>query len=234
MDNQNNDHEKQDDEESQEGDTQITKGNSSQAYDDDDDEGTPAKGKATQNRRAGRRKINIEFIGDKSRRHITFSKRKAGIMKKAYELSTLTGTQVLLLVASETGHVYTFATPKLQPLITKTEGKNLIQACLNAPDPQPLENQQDMGPGGLGGDQFLPQQSGSQQGHGLDMDGNDIKKMRGDMKSVPVQQYSQSQQQMSSPTPSQGGYGSLPTGPTNTYHQFHNNTNTLHMETFHR
>jgi len=29
-----------------------------------------------------RRKINIEFIADKSRRHITFSKRKAGIMKK--------------------------------------------------------------------------------------------------------------------------------------------------------
>eukprot|EP01135_Chromosphaera_perkinsii_P010717 Nk52_evm2s2208 gene=Nk52_evmTU2s2208 len=88
-------------------------------------------------KRAGRRKINIEFIEDKSRRHITFSKRKAGIMKKAYELSTLTGTQVLLLVASETGHVYTFATPKLQPLITKPEGKNLIQACLNAPDNVP-------------------------------------------------------------------------------------------------
>jgi len=89
-------------------------------------------------KKAGRRKINIEFIEDKSRRHITFSKRKAGIMKKAYELSTLTGTQVLLLVASETGHVYTFATPKLQPLITKPEGKNLIQACLNAPDQPPM------------------------------------------------------------------------------------------------
>eukprot|EP00163_Fabomonas_tropica_P015168 TRINITY_DN2771_c0_g1_i10.p1 TRINITY_DN2771_c0_g1~~TRINITY_DN2771_c0_g1_i10.p1 ORF type:complete len:289 (+),score=79.47 TRINITY_DN2771_c0_g1_i10:360-1226(+) len=88
-------------------------------------------------RKAGRRKINIEYIEDKSRRHITFSKRKAGIMKKAYELSTLTGTQVLLLVASETGHVYTFATPKLQPLITKPEGKNLIQACLNVPDIPP-------------------------------------------------------------------------------------------------
>lgn len=32
--------------------------------------------------RKGRRKINIEFITDKSRRLITFSKRKAGIMKK--------------------------------------------------------------------------------------------------------------------------------------------------------
>ena len=69
---------------------------------------------STDKGKQGRRKINIEYIDDKSRRHITFSKRKAGIMKKAYELSTLTGTQVLLLVASETGHVYTFATPKLQ------------------------------------------------------------------------------------------------------------------------
>ncbi|KAJ3202658.1 hypothetical protein HDU67_000367 [Dinochytrium kinnereticum] len=32
--------------------------------------------------RSGRKKIKIEFIQDKSRRHITFSKRKAGIMKK--------------------------------------------------------------------------------------------------------------------------------------------------------
>lgn len=48
---------------------------------------------------------------------------------KAYELSVLTGTQVLLLVVSETGLVYTFTTPKLQPLVTKAEGKNLIQVC---------------------------------------------------------------------------------------------------------
>ncbi|WRT66757.1 uncharacterized protein IL334_003720 [Kwoniella shivajii] len=81
-----------------------------------------------------RRKIKIEYINDKSRRHITFSKRKAGIMKKAYELSILTGTQVLLLVVSETGLVYTFTTTKLQPLVQKAEGKSLIQACLNAPD----------------------------------------------------------------------------------------------------
>lgn len=31
---------------------------------------------------SGRKKIQIAFIEDKSRRHITFSKRKAGIMKK--------------------------------------------------------------------------------------------------------------------------------------------------------
>ena len=56
---------------------------------------------------------------------------------QAYELSTLTGTQVMLLVASETGHVYTFATRKLQPMITSDAGKALIQTCLNSPDPPP-------------------------------------------------------------------------------------------------
>eukprot|EP01133_Synstelium_polycarpum_P005741 gene5741-6643_t len=69
-----------------------------------DDESEPTSPSNDTPKKAGRRKIKIEFIDDKSRRHITFSKRKAGIMKKAYELSTLTGTQVLLLVASETGH----------------------------------------------------------------------------------------------------------------------------------
>lgn len=109
--------------------TQFARGSISGAGDDDDDD-EPSSGKQQKERR----KIEIKFIQDKSRRHITFSKRKAGIMKKAYELSVLTGTQVLLLVVSETGLVYTFTTPKLQPLVTKSEGKNLIQACLNAPE----------------------------------------------------------------------------------------------------
>ena len=52
------------------------------------------------------------------------------LLFQAYELSTLTGTQVMLLVASETGHVYTFATRKLQPMITSDAGKALIQVSV--------------------------------------------------------------------------------------------------------
>ena len=63
---------------------------------------------------------------------------------QAYELSTLTGTQVMLLVASETGHVYTFATPKLQPMITSEAGKALIQTCLHTPDPTPQQMDYDI------------------------------------------------------------------------------------------
>jgi len=43
----------------------------------------------------------------------------------------------MLLVASETGHVYTFATRKLQPVIMSEGGKALIQTCLNSPDTPP-------------------------------------------------------------------------------------------------
>ena len=59
--------------------------------DDDEEEGPPRKKRGGH----GRRKIEIEYIEDKIRRHITFSKRKAGISKKAYELSRLTGAQDL-------------------------------------------------------------------------------------------------------------------------------------------
>lgn len=51
--------------------------------DDDDDEKTGRE----------RRKIEIKFIQDKSRRHITFSKRKAGIMKKVSSPTTRYSTR---------------------------------------------------------------------------------------------------------------------------------------------
>ncbi len=53
---------------------------SAAADDDDDDDDKPGR---------ERRKIEIKFIQDKSRRHITFSKRKAGIMKKVRQASIL-------------------------------------------------------------------------------------------------------------------------------------------------
>ncbi|KAK1349755.1 MADS box-containing transcription factor [Hamiltosporidium tvaerminnensis] len=92
----------------------------------------------TKKRKTGRKKINMAYIEGKNKRSVTFSKRKKGIMKKAYELNVLTGTQILLLVASESGHVYTFATSKLRPIISKHE--NLIQQCLNAPNTPETNN----------------------------------------------------------------------------------------------
>lgn len=64
----------------------IPKRNRMSAEDDDDDEDKPGR---------ERRKIEIKFIQDKSRRHITFSKRKAGIMKKVRRASFLFGLSCL-------------------------------------------------------------------------------------------------------------------------------------------
>lgn len=58
------------------------------ADDDDDDDDKPGR---------ERRKIEIKFIQDKSRRHITFSKRKAGIMKKVSASICLTRRDTTLL-----------------------------------------------------------------------------------------------------------------------------------------
>lgn len=81
-----------------------------------------------------KQKIPIKYIENKTRRHVTFAKRRHGIMKKAYELSVLTGANVLLLILSRSGLVYTFTTPKLESIVRDEDGKMLIRACLNSSD----------------------------------------------------------------------------------------------------
>ncbi|ORZ31035.1 SRF-type transcription factor (DNA-binding and dimerization domain)-domain-containing protein, partial [Catenaria anguillulae PL171] len=77
-----------------------------------------------------RRRVPNMYIQDKTRRHITFSKRKAGLLKKANELACLTGTEVLLLIASEAGTIYFHATDKFRPLVDSNEAKQRISDCL--------------------------------------------------------------------------------------------------------
>lgn len=72
----------------------VVSGDGDEDDDDDEDDEGPKNGK-----RAGRRKIEIRYIEDKSRRHITFSKRKSGIMKKVQGYS---GDQVSCSVVKET------------------------------------------------------------------------------------------------------------------------------------
>ncbi|KAK4702283.1 hypothetical protein P7C70_g3943, partial [Phenoliferia sp. Uapishka_3] len=144
--------------------------------DDEDDEegGTPgasSKGKNPRKRNStstGRRKIEISFIDNKAKRHVSFTKRKAGLMKKAYELSTLTGTECLIVVVSETGLVYTYATPNLKPIVDLERGREFIGLALkgelkddNANDvPKPL----DLEVGGLGGGGSAPRDEAMDSG----------------------------------------------------------------------
>jgi transcription factor RLM1 len=49
-------------------------------------------------RKMGRRKIEIAKIADEKARAVTFLKRKSGLLKKAYELSVLTKTDMVLVI----------------------------------------------------------------------------------------------------------------------------------------
>lgn len=60
-------------------------------------EGPAPKRKWSNKRNAtstGRRKISIQYIGDKSKRHVSFTKRKAGLMKKVRK----TGEELMRLI----------------------------------------------------------------------------------------------------------------------------------------
>nr|GEW95172.1 transcription factor, MADS-box [Tanacetum cinerariifolium] len=54
----------------------------------------------------GRQKIEVKKIEAKSSRQVTFSKRRAGLLKKAVELCVLTGAKVAVLVKSPGSNIY--------------------------------------------------------------------------------------------------------------------------------
>ncbi|GMK59161.1 hypothetical protein CspeluHIS016_0701760 [Cutaneotrichosporon spelunceum] len=57
----------------------------------------------------GRKKIEIKPLTDERNRNVTFLKRKAGLMKKAYELSVLCGVSVSILIFGANGKPYEFS-----------------------------------------------------------------------------------------------------------------------------
>jgi hypothetical protein len=66
-----------------------------------------AANKAAKRGRRGRREMRR--IEDTTSRQVTFSKRRSGLLKKAYELSVLCDAEVALIVFSPRGRLYQFA-----------------------------------------------------------------------------------------------------------------------------
>lgn len=60
----------------------------------------------------GRGKIEIKMIENTNSRQVTFSKRRQGLMKKAKELAILCDAEVGVLVFSNTGKLYEFASSR--------------------------------------------------------------------------------------------------------------------------
>ncbi|KAH9325782.1 hypothetical protein KI387_005960, partial [Taxus chinensis] len=58
----------------------------------------------------GRGKIEIKRIENSTNRQVTFSKRRGGLMKKAHELSVLCDAELGLIIFSNTGKLFEYAT----------------------------------------------------------------------------------------------------------------------------
>lgn len=59
-----------------------------------------------------RGKIEIKRIENATSRQVAFSKRRKGLLKKAYELSVLCDAQVALIIFSQNGRLYEFSSSK--------------------------------------------------------------------------------------------------------------------------
>ncbi|XP_050150804.1 MADS-box protein EJ2-like isoform X4 [Malus sylvestris] len=57
----------------------------------------------------GRGKVELKRIENKSNRQVTFSKRRNGLLKKAFELSVLCDAEVALIIFSGRGKLYEFS-----------------------------------------------------------------------------------------------------------------------------
>lgn len=57
----------------------------------------------------GRGKIEIKKIENASSRQVTFSKRRAGLLKKAHELAVLCDAEVAVIIFSNTGKLFEFS-----------------------------------------------------------------------------------------------------------------------------
>ncbi|XP_017241583.1 MADS-box transcription factor 23-like isoform X2 [Daucus carota subsp. sativus] len=67
----------------------------------------------------GRGKIEIAKIENVNSRQVTFSKRRAGLMKKAYELSVLCDAEIAVIVFSSTGKLFEFASSSMDQTLAR-------------------------------------------------------------------------------------------------------------------
>ena len=66
-----------------------------------------------------RRKIAIKRITDDRNRQVTFSKRKFGLMKKAYELSVLCDCEVGLIMFSSNNKLFQYASHDMDSILLR-------------------------------------------------------------------------------------------------------------------
>lgn len=70
----------------------------------------------------GRKKIQIARISDERNRQVTFTKRKFGLMKKAYELSVLCDCELAVIIFNSHGKLFQYASNDMDKVLLKYTG----------------------------------------------------------------------------------------------------------------
>jgi hypothetical protein len=81
-----------------------------------------------------RGRVELRRIEDRVSRQVRFSKRRAGLFKKAFELSLLCDAEVALIVFSPAGKLYEYASARFVPrspasATTLTSNHCVLLAC---------------------------------------------------------------------------------------------------------
>ncbi|KAB1224958.1 Agamous-like MADS-box protein AGL15 [Morella rubra] len=76
----------------------------------------------------GRGKIEIKRIENANSRQVTFSKRRAGLLKKAQELAILCDAEVAVIIFSNTGKLFEFSSSGMKRTLSR------YNKCLDSPE----------------------------------------------------------------------------------------------------
>ncbi|KAL3738076.1 hypothetical protein ACJRO7_019583 [Eucalyptus globulus] len=76
-----------------------------------------------------RGKTQMRRIENKTSRQVTFSKRRNGLLKKAFELSVLCDAEVAAIIFSPTGKLYEFSTSSMSSIIERYQRKTKDPGC---------------------------------------------------------------------------------------------------------
>lgn len=92
-----------------------------------------------------REKIQIRKIDNATARHVTFSKRRRGLFKKAEELSILCDADVALIIFSSTGRLFEYANSSMKEILERhnLRSKNLEKLEQPSLELQLVENSND-------------------------------------------------------------------------------------------
>ncbi|UJR37851.1 hypothetical protein I4U23_030541 [Adineta vaga] len=139
----------------------------------------------------GRKKIQISKITDERNRQVTFTKRKFGLMKKAYELSVLCDCEIALIIFNSSNKLFQYASTDMDKILLKyteynepheSRTNNDIVQILNKKESKHLDqndsdnDMEDESANEMDSNHPLPSHHQTHHSHHLDMSLNDSKK----------------------------------------------------------